>query len=199
MLHAGWLLPDVTPTIFGMHQSTRNTNISLGFITVRHHPELGFLGGYLILNELTRPLEFHCTAPVLPNRTQQILYGKALTEFVCGEQIARAMVSKAKCTPDLVFTDTSSILTLRYVATIPLGAIDVEHHESRLAHPEICRSDFFRFQVGDYHMHCLNEHRADADKMREIMDSVKAPLDLIEPFGRIEEALMEAHPNSKAA
>ena len=52
--------------------------ISLGFITVIDHVDLGCIGGYLILNLGGRPLEFHCTAPVRANRAQQILYGVSL-------------------------------------------------------------------------------------------------------------------------
>ncbi|MBL9124077.1 MAG: hypothetical protein JNG90_10630, partial [Planctomycetaceae bacterium] len=47
---------------------------ALGFLTVVEHEQLGLIGGYLLLNLSGRPLEFHCTAPLKPNRAQQILY-----------------------------------------------------------------------------------------------------------------------------
>ena len=47
------------------------TNVgALGFLTVLEHEHLGLVGGYLILNTAGRPLEFHCTAPVKPNRAR---------------------------------------------------------------------------------------------------------------------------------
>ena len=46
---------------------------ALGFLTILEHDQLGYVGGYLILNSAGRPLEFHCSAPVKPNRAQQIL------------------------------------------------------------------------------------------------------------------------------
>ena len=41
----------------------------------------------MLLNLAGRPLEFHCTAPVKPNRVQQILYGPSLQPYLYGEQI----------------------------------------------------------------------------------------------------------------
>ena len=50
----------------------------VGFLSVRYRSEHGFFGGYLIVNQLARPLEFHCTMPVRPSRSQELLYGKTL-------------------------------------------------------------------------------------------------------------------------
>lgn len=52
------------------------STIALGFLTVVEHKQHGLFGGYLVLNQVGRPLEFHCTAPVKPNRAQEILYGR---------------------------------------------------------------------------------------------------------------------------
>ena len=59
----------------------------MGFLTVVEHPEFGLFGGYLLLNWAGRPLEFHCTAPLKPNRAQEILYGPTLEPFLYGEQM----------------------------------------------------------------------------------------------------------------
>ncbi len=58
--------------------SSTKSSLSLGFISVRHHAEHGYFGGYLIVNSLGRPLEFHCTLPVKPSRAQELLYGATL-------------------------------------------------------------------------------------------------------------------------
>ena len=73
----------------------------VGFLSVRYQPEHGFFGGYLIVNQLARPLEFHCTMPVRPSRSQELLYGSTLNDFVCGEQIAKALTQKAKLKPEI--------------------------------------------------------------------------------------------------
>jgi hypothetical protein len=109
-----------------MNNQLRTTSC-LGFLTVVEHAELGLLGGYLLLNTAGRPLEFHCTAPVKPNRTQEILYGASLRPFVFGEQIGRTLLAASKLTPVVVLTDCDAMLSLRdhtHLPVVPLGADD---------------------------------------------------------------------------
>ena len=72
---------------------------TLGFLTVVEHPQYGLFGGYLILNTAGRPLEFHCTAPIKPNRAQEILYGPTLESFLYGEQIGQTLISQGSTPP----------------------------------------------------------------------------------------------------
>jgi hypothetical protein len=172
----------------------------LGFVTVRHHCAHGFFGGYLIVNEQARPLEFHCTLPVQPTRAQQILYGKTLNEFVCGEQIARALVTKAKCTPTVLLADTLAVLTLRHMHSIPLGVIEVEDCESSsLRHPSVEREHYHRVNLAGHQICMLQEYQEDVSVFEKLIEGMEILLDLLEPFERIEEALLEAHPATKAA
>ena len=78
---------------------------ALGFLTVVEHPQHGLFGGYLLLNLAGRPLEFHCTAPIKPNRAQEILYGPTLESYLYGEQIGCTLLGQAKIEPLAVFTD----------------------------------------------------------------------------------------------
>jgi len=101
-----------------------------GFVTVRLHSEHGYFGGLLVVNALARPLEFHCTLPVKPSRAQSILYGPTLDDFVCGEQIARALLAKSKSTPIAFFTDTSAVLSVRHFISAPIGWIEPESRDN---------------------------------------------------------------------
>ncbi len=184
----------------GMEANKHNKTISLGFVTVRHHPAHGYFGGYLIVNSLARPMEFHCTLPVQPTRAQQILYGSTLGEFVCGEQIARALVAKAKGTPQVLFSDTLAVLTLRHMQSIPIAVMDLPKEEnSGLRRPDCQRDHYYRFKALGRQFSVLPEFEDDAEAILGLFGSETPPLDLLEPFGRIEEALMEAHPATKAA
>jgi len=78
---------------------------ALGFLTVVDQPLQGLVGGYLLLNAHARPLEFHCTVPVRPNRAQEILYGSTLEPFMYGEQIGPTLIKTSKLRPAAVFTD----------------------------------------------------------------------------------------------
>jgi hypothetical protein len=181
-------------------ESSSKSNYSIGFLTVRQHPSHGYFGGYLILNSLARPLEFHCTLPVQPSRAQQILYGATLNEFVCGEQIARSLLQKAKLSPDVVLTDTLAALSVRHVQDTPIAAIEDSWLGAKgdFAHPSVVKDRWHRFEVGEHQLQLLTDYSADQSTFIARQDALAA-LDLVEPFGRIEEALMEAHPNTKAA
>ncbi|MCO6458994.1 MAG: hypothetical protein J5I93_27115 [Pirellulaceae bacterium] len=84
------------------------------------HGEHGLFGGYLVLNSAARPLEFHCTAPVRPNRAQEILFGPTLKPYLYGEQIAHTLITKARQTPLLIFTDVVHVLDVRPLIEIPV-------------------------------------------------------------------------------
>ncbi len=106
-----------------MGHSSDEAPRTLGFCTVRSHADHGYFGGYLILNTHARPLEFHCTLPVKPSRAQEILYGATLADFVCGEQIAKALTSKAKLTPHVVLTDCTPVLALSRVSDLLVACV----------------------------------------------------------------------------
>jgi len=93
---------------------------AIGFLTVIEHPQHGLFGGYLILNLAGRPLEFHCTAPIKPNRAQQILYGPTLESFLYGEQIGSTLLGHAKTNPLAVCTDREPVLSLRELVDLPV-------------------------------------------------------------------------------
>ena len=61
-----------------------------------------FVGGLLVVNSNGRPLEFHCTSPVKPNRPQQVLFGNSLESFVIGESILPKLASECKSKVDLI-------------------------------------------------------------------------------------------------
>jgi hypothetical protein len=68
-----------------MRIETQSRETSFGFLSSVHTAEHGYFGGYLIVSELGRPLEFHCTSPVRPSRAQEILYGPTLQAYLLGE------------------------------------------------------------------------------------------------------------------
>jgi hypothetical protein len=96
---------------------------AIGFLTVVEDQQHGHCGGYLLLNTSGRPLEFHCTAPVKPNRAQEVLYGPTLNPYLHGELIARTLVERAKVDPDVVCVDLESVLPLRSAISIPVTLV----------------------------------------------------------------------------
>ena len=103
-----------------MDAATKNT---LGFLTVVTDPQYGLCGGYLILNPAGRPLEFHCTTPIKPNRAQEILYGPTLESFLYGEQIGRTLIQQGGESPLVVFTDREPVLAARDFVSMPVALV----------------------------------------------------------------------------
>lgn len=174
----------------------------LGFLTVRHHADHGYFGGYLIVNRIARPLEFHCTMPVKPSRAQALLYGPTIDDFVCGEQIAKALTTKAKLKPQLVLTDCSSVLAMSLVSELAVA---------RLVHDELSQSVASGLRLpqsntGGANIRCHDGEfqvpeasKLTQDSLQSILDELSDNFELTEPFQRVSEALMEAHPTTKAA
>src|SRR6187401_3400414 len=112
---------------------TRPATPAFGFLTIVEQPDLGLLGGYLVLNAGGRPLEFHCTAPVKPNRAQEILYGPTLRPYLCGEQIGQALVSRAKTEPLLIFVDDPAAVSVREFTSSPVLLVETGDQKGSLA------------------------------------------------------------------
>lgn len=184
------------------------SNAALGFLTIVENPQYGLCGGYLVLNGCGRPLEFHCTAPIKPNRAQQILYGPTLAPFLYGEQIGQTLLSKAKNQPLVVCTDREPALAVRQHVAMPVALVlgaeptAVAGIESPAPEPSAparrldrahANSVLLRFQLGPNQLAvpegCDDDRRVICQRLGALCES----FDLAEPFERIREAIEEAH------
>jgi hypothetical protein len=189
-----------------MLEKTSNAISSLGFLTVCEQEEQGLFGGLLVLNLAGRPLEFHCTAPVRPNRAQEILYGPTLRPYLYGEQIGRALMERVSTLPGLVFTDVEPALALRPLTTVPVVFVPTHSPESQSQPSEItARIDgpheiptskgplrLHRFSLGTVQLAVPATHGEDEPRVVEHWLPHADQFDLKEPFGRIREAIEEA-------
>ena len=151
-------------------------DLKLGFLTAIELPSGGYVGGLLVTNRFGRPLEFQCTTPVRPNRTQEILYGPTLRPFVLGELIGKTLVDKAAVKPDVVLTEAEDLLELRSHVSQPVAI--VEDSDSGL-------------RVGRQTLRFHPSHAEDEPKLAKSAGAVPDQADLFEPFDRVREALQE--------
>jgi hypothetical protein len=171
---------------------TRPAAPAFGFLTIVEQPELGLLGGYLVLNAGGRPLEFHCTAPVKPNRAQEILYGRTLRPYLCGEQIGQALVARAKTEVLLLFTDDPAAASVREFTTAPVVLISARSGETP-------GSSYLSLELGAHQAALENRYTSDQPAVLRCWKEHGHSLDLAEPFGRIREALEEAQKSARTA
>jgi hypothetical protein len=171
----------------------------LGFYTVVEDPQFGLFGGYLVLDRGGRPMEFHCTAPLKPNRAQQILYGPTLRPFLLGEQIGRTLVRKSSLTPSLILVESIEALSLRsYVdpaVALVVGREATGPHEFTafaMAKPRPPEPLLERATAGGQRLGVAAEHAQDLEQVEQVVAALPESFDLAEPFGRIREAILEA-------
>ncbi len=196
-----------------MGDCSSKSNAAIGFLTVVEHQEFGLFGGYLILNLVGRPLEFHCTTPVKPNRAQKILYGPTLEEFIYGEQIGKTLIEHGGTCPLAVCTDVEPVLAARqYVASPLVLVLSEEQHAastSQVASISEVGQDgvagkFYRldaahsgpqlvsFRLGRNRLAVPATAEADRCLFIERFSDWAEAFDLAEPFQRIRAAIEEA-------
>jgi hypothetical protein len=155
---------------------------AFGFLTTLDSPVHGLFGGYLVVDSLGRPLEFHCTAPVKVSRAQQILYGPTLPGQLHGRQVGGALLAEGKATPAVVLTDNDAMLHVRPHTKLPVALV------RRAAPAEVATG----FVVGESVVSPHADDAARADQIAAQLVSLAAAVDLCEPFERIRAALDEA-------
>ena len=184
---------------------------AIGFLTVIEHAEHGLFGGYLLLNISARPIEFHCTAPVRPNRAQEILYGPTLKPFLYGEQIGHTLVTRAKTQPLIVCTDVEPALAVRELVSLPVVLVAEKQNSEtgddaadrsfrvdephREAAPKMTR--LLHFSAGPHQLGLPREYESDKAEVMQCYERCQDTLDLNEPFERIREAIEEAQKSTR--
>ena len=150
---------------------------NVGFLAILQDPS-GTLGGYLVTNSWGRPLEFRVTSAVQPNRVQAILYGAALSSYLCGELIARRRWSSKSTAPiRWLVTDSPHVLELRRQVDFPV-VLWSQTPPDGLA-PMV------------RNLHVLTDFAGDLPTIETYL-AQSPSLDLAEPFVRIREAVAEA-------
>jgi hypothetical protein len=165
--------------------SSDQSELSFGFLTTLESPTHGLFGGYLVVDALGRPIEFHCTAPVKVSRAQQILYGASLDSHLHGQQVGGALLAESKTTPAVVLTDSESMLHVRSHTSLPVALVRREDVSD-------ARSDSAAFVMGGA---TVRPHASDgnlAESLAARLTALATSVDLCEPFERVRAALDEA-------
>lgn len=161
-------------------EATRD-ELSFGFLTAVDSATHGLFGGYLLVDVLGRPLEFHCTAPVKISRAQQILYGPTLHGHVHGRQIGGALLAEGAVQPVVVLTDVEAMFQVRPHTKLPVALVRRSDAEATAG-----------FVVGGSHVLAHARDAAHEPVIRGRLADLSAAVDLWEPFERIRLAIDEA-------
>lgn len=159
-----------------MPKNGHSDQLKLGFMAAVEVDGRGYVGGLLVTNQNGRPLEFQCTTPVRPDRTQEILYGRMLRPWLLGELIGKTLLDRVSIKPDLVLTGDDDILELRNHTQVPVACTS-ESRESA--------------SLGGRRLRFHDQHPTDSDFVGDRLDQIPGQADLVEPLERVLEALNE--------
>ena len=172
-----------------MPPESANSLSAFGFLTVLEDPQHGFFGGYLVLSELGRPLEFHCSTPVYPNEAQKILYGASLRPYVLGEIIGQTLVAKGQLAVQAVVTDVEEMLSLTLFRDEKMVCVEPQGSASGYQAQE---ANVPEFALGNYRLFGTSTCAWRPEQLAAAMAPLCSHVELTEPFQRIREAIREA-------
>lgn len=162
-----------------------------GYLIVSEINGLGFCGGLLLVTSAGRPIEFHCTAPVIANRAQQILYGATLKEFLVCDQIGVSLLEKLKQPPNVVLVQDRQLGKLASTVDFPVVLVDQQRPEvHRPESQDPCEDSGHLLEIANQQFEVFGNQ---ADQAEQILRSFAETLPISEPFERIREAINEAH------
>jgi hypothetical protein len=177
-----------------MTRENRCRETCFGYLSALESAEHGFFGGYLLISRSGRPLEFHCTAPVRPNRAQQILYGPTLHEYLLGEQIGGTLVREAAIEPQIILTDQAAVLYLRPQTEVPIVFVTSLADAARDASTATMTGGggSCRFRLAAQSCELAPGYEVDGELVVTLLTELSQHVELLEPFDRIHEAIREA-------
>ena len=154
-----------------------------GFFSVVSVGTTAYIGGFLVLNSMGRPLEFHCTEAVKPTRAQEILYGNTLQPYVFCDQIGKALTNASKIKPSIIFVDSPQSLEIRDQIETLVFMIRNRNEQSV--------SDDNILSLGNLELLPWNQSPTDIDAISDKQRETIGNWDLLEPFQRIQNAIQE--------
>jgi hypothetical protein len=166
-----------------MSGAATTQQLRMGFLEAMEVDGRGFVGGLLVTNQLGRPLEFQCTTPVRPNRTQEILYGHTLRSWVLGELIGGTLLDRISIKPDLIVTSDPCLLELRNHSDVPVACADDNLSSSA--------AESTTLSIGGKLLHFHSAHADDRDALIKQQHLIPDSANLTEPLDRVREALAE--------
>lgn len=164
-----------------------DASITYGFLLVLDDEAMGYTGGLLLVDQNGKPTEFHCTAPVVENRTQKILYGQTYQSHVYCDLISKALIEKCSQTPELLFVEQKELTNLAGEIAPPVLMVspaDGVPLDESVQHPEM--------QMDDLTLTVLSSDLGLIEFIKEACSRFTSSLSIDEPFERIRQAIGEA-------
>lgn len=167
---------------------------SLGYLAVEQIEER-FIGGIMVTDSRSIPVEFRYTDPIQPTQIHRIIFGTVLKSYITNEVIKKTLLKDVRQTPDLLFvTDcdmldpgTTERINLACLQGTTLPPLEQPGILQRIKAKEVL------FQTPQQKFPLKLEFESPEPEKQEaalnILRSLFQTMDLLEPFDRLSKAL----------
>lgn len=153
------------------------------------------IGGMMVTDHQSIPLEFKYTEPVRPTRIHKIIFGKVLEKYISEDVIKKNLFKEIKQIPSLIFVTELELLGEDPVNRIPIVALQTTTLPPLEAAGEFQRikeKEIIVQPITSTHPLKLTFFSPEPDVQERAMNILRSFIDKIdihEPFIRVESAL----------
>jgi len=167
--------------------------VKIGFLeTYTLESNVGIMGGILVTDVDTKPLEFRVTAPIKPTNFQKTLYGEVLLEHISVELIALPLISSVNEQIDLILVRDPFFLGANTKQGIRVVRVFTETEGQNPQN----KSEALTTSNKTNQKLLIEIHKKFESELPEIKDklsSISSIRNIIEPFERLKLACEQVH------
>ena len=151
----------------------------IAYISCPQDSGRNYLGGILLTDSRTRPLEFAFVSPVKITVMQRLIHGRTLDEAITVDLVAKRLLTEATKRPDIIFVDSDILLELQRLTKTPVAKLFRETNSA--SQPTALSTVKF-----------TTSNTGKDGPVGNAVSTLEPFADLIEPFARMTEAIREA-------
>jgi hypothetical protein len=168
--------------------------IKIGYFASQKNEDQ-YVGGVMITDQQSIPIEFKYTEPIKPTRIHKIIYGKVLEKYIGEEVIKKNLLKEVKNVPSIYFVTELDLLGEDIVNQIPMVALQTTTLPGLNAAGEFQRvkeKEIIIQPLTSKNPLKLTFFSPEPDVQESVMNTLRAfidKIDIYEPFSRVETAL----------
>jgi hypothetical protein len=154
-----------------------------------------YIGGIMVTDSMSIPLEFKYTEPIRPTGIHRIIFGKVLEKYIAEEVIKKSLLKELKNTPLLLLVNQLELLGEDPVNHVQMVALQITSLPGLSAAGEYQRvkdKEIILQPMTSKTPLKLTFFSPEPDVQEKVMNMLRSfidKIDLYEPFTRVETAL----------
>jgi hypothetical protein len=168
--------------------------INIGYFATFKNEEQ-YIGGVMITNDQSIPIEFKYTEPIKPTRIHKIIFGKVLEKYIGEEVIKKNLLKEIKNVPSIFFVMELELLgedTVNHVPLVALQNTSLPGLSTAGEFQRVKEKEIIVQPLTSKNPLKLTFFSPEPDVQEKVMNTLRSfidKIDIYEPFSRIETAL----------